>query len=127
MAKPYHHLPSRTWWLTQRPYFIFILREWSSLFAAVYLVLLLVLANKVFAGEAAFAGYRERLQSPPLLAFHAVALAFAMLHTVTWFQAVPKALRLRVGERRVEPWLLVGANYVAWAAVSAAVALIFLV
>jgi fumarate reductase subunit C len=123
---PYSRPPSRTWWLKRRPYFVFVLREWSALFAAVYVISLVVLVGKVFDGEASFVDYRERLQSPVLLGFHAVALAFALLHTITWFQAVPKAMRLRIGERRVPPELLVGANYAAWAAVSVAVAFLFL-
>ena len=126
MARPYPRTVSRTWWLRRWPYRIFMLRELSSVFVAVYMVLLLVLTAKVHDGASAFADYLEVLRSPVLIAFHVVALLFAVLHTVTFFQAVPKGLPLRRGEERVPPALMIGANYVAWLVVTAVVAAVFL-
>jgi fumarate reductase subunit C len=113
--------------MKRRPYFIFFLREWSSLFIAIYAVLLVVLTSKVLDGEASYQNYvSDVLESPVLIAFHAVALAFAVLHTVTWFGAVPKGLPLRRGEDLVPPALMIGSNYVVWAVVTAVVAAVFL-
>ena len=126
MAGPLPRRHSNLWWLSRRPYAVFMLREWSALVVAIYVVLLLVLVTKVRDGVAAYDGYVDFLQSPPLIAFHVVALLFALLHTATWFQAVPKGLPLRRGEERVPPALMIGGNYVAWAAVSAVVAALFL-
>ena len=126
MPRPYHRPHSNTWWLKRRPYFVFMMREWSAVVVAVYVVLLLVLVAKVRDGQEAYEGYVDFLQSPVLIAFHIVALLFALLHTITWFQAVPKALPLRRGEELVSPVLMIGANYVAMAAVSVVVAAIFL-
>ena len=126
MARPYPRTVSRTWWLRRWPYRIFMLRELSSVFVAVYMALLLVLTAKVHDGASAFADYLDVRQSPVLIAFHVVALLFAVLHTVTFFQAVPKGLPLRRGEERVPPALMIGANYVAWLVVTAVVAAVFL-
>lgn len=126
MARPYPRIVSNTWWLKRWPYRIFMLRELSAVLLAAYVVLLLVLVTKVHDGVAAFQDYRDLLQSPVLIAFHVVALLFALLHTVTWFQAVPKGLPLRRGEERVPPALLIGANYLAWLVVTVGVAAIFL-
>jgi fumarate reductase subunit C len=126
MARPYPRQQSNTWYLTRWPYRVFMLREWSSLFLGVYVVLLLVLVSKVHAGPEAYRDYLSTLQSPGLIGFHAVALAFALLHSVTWFQAVPKGLPLRRGERRVPPLLLIGANYAAMAVVTLVVLVVAL-
>jgi len=126
MARPYPRTVSNIWWLKRWPYRIFMLRELSSVFLAAYVVLLLVLVTKVHDGAKEFAGYLDFLQSPVLIAFHVVALLFVLLHTVTWFQAVPKGLPLRRGEERVPPALVIGATYVALLVVTVVVALIFL-
>ena len=126
MAGPLPRRHSNAWWLKRRSYAVFMAREWSALFVAIYVVLLLLLVAKVDAGERAFDDYVDVLQSPPLIVFHVVALLFALLHTVTWFQAMPKGLPLRRGEEPVPPVLMIGANYVVWAVVSAVVAAVFL-
>jgi fumarate reductase subunit C len=126
MPGPLPRSSSAFWWNRSWRYRVFLLREFSALFAAAYMVLLLVLAQEVRAGEGAFEDYLEVLQGPVLLVFHAVALLFAILHTVTWFQAVPKALPLKIGGRRVPGMQLIAANYVALAAASVVVAVIFL-
>ena len=125
-SDPYPRQHSNAWWLKHRPYTVFMAREWSSVFLAVYVVLLLVLITKVQDGQPAYEDYVDFLQSPLLIAFHVVALLFALLHTVTWFAAVPKGLPLRRGEALVPPALMIGGNYVAWAVVSAVVAAVFL-
>lgn len=126
MARPFPRTVSKTWWLDRWPYRIFMLRELSAVFVAAYVVLLLVLVMKVHDGAVAFEDYLDVLQSPLLIAFHLVAFLFALLHTITWFQAVPKGLPLRRGEERVPPQLLIGASYGAWLVATVVVAAIFL-
>lgn len=122
MVRPYHRKFPNTWWLKRRPYFLFMLREATAIFVAGYSVFLLVLLRRLGEGEEAFAAFLETLRSPLSLALHWVALAFALYHTVTWFNLTPKILVLRIGERKVPGALIAGANYVAWLALSAAVA-----
>ena len=126
MARPFPRTVSKTWWLERWPYRIVMLRELSAVFAGAYMLLLLVLVTKVHDGPAAFKDYRDVLQSPILIGFHVVALLFALLHTVTWFHLMPKALPLRRGEERVPPQLMIGAAYGAWLATTVVVAAVFL-
>lgn len=126
MARPYPRERSNAWFLERWPYRVFVLRELSALFLALYMGVLLVLAARVHEGSSAFRDYVDALQSPLYLAFHAVALLFALLHSVTWFQAVPKGLPLRRGEQRVAPALLIGANYVAMLALTVLVLVVVL-
>ena len=117
---------SQTTWFGRWPYRIFVLRELSAVFLAIYMVLFLLLVQKVHDGPQAAGDYIDFLQNPIVIAFHVIALAFAILHTVTWFQAVPKAMRVYRGEERVSPVLMIGANYVAVLVISVIIAVAFL-
>lgn len=118
---------SRAWFVKRWPYRLFVLREISATFLAGYVVVLLILVAQVQDGPASFRSFQHTLKSPGLLLFNSVAMVFALLHTVTWFQAVPKALPLRRGENRVPPQLLIGMHFVAMFALSAIVLVIALV
>ena len=127
MPKVYRRPPSNTWYLRSWPYRIFMLRELSAVFAAIYFVLFLLLVTAVRDGEGSFDDYLDVLKNPAAVVFHAVALAFALLHTVTWFQAVPKAMPIKLGEYRVPDVAMIGGVYAAWAIISLVVAIVFLV
>ena len=127
VVSPYPRQHSTAWFVKRWPYRLFMLRELSSVFLAAYMVLLLILVTKVHDGQHAFNGIQQTLKSPGWIAFNIVVLIFALLHTVTWFQAVPKALPLRRGENRVSPRLLIGAHYGLMLVLSAAVLMIALV
>ena len=117
---------SNTWYLKRSPYRIFILREFSAVFVAAYTVLLIVLVMKVHNGPKSFKDFSDTLQSPWLLAFNTVALLFALLHTFTWFLAVPSAVQLTRGEEKVPPWALIGAAYAVTLGASAIILVVLL-
>ena len=127
MAQPLPRKKSNIWWNRSAPYRIFLLRELSAVFIAIYMALLLVLVQQVRDGADSFQDYLSVLQTPILLVLHAIALSFALLHTITWFQAVPKGLPLKIGEHRVPPIQLIAGNYVIWAIVSVIVLVVFFV
>jgi fumarate reductase subunit C len=104
-----------------------MLRELSGVFLAGYTILLLVLVMKVHDGPAAYSSFRDTLKSPALIVFSCVALLFALLHTVTWFQAMPKVLPLRYGHQHRLMFALVGVNYLMLLAVTAIVLVLVLV
>ncbi len=108
-----------TWWLERKPYFIYMLREATSIFVAAYVVVLLVMLHRLSQGPAAYAAFLEGLKSPGAILFHVVALAFALFHTITWFQATPRAMAVWKGEERLPPHMLIIPNYVAWIVISA--------
>jgi len=126
MARPLPRTASNLWWNRRWPYRLFLLRELSAVFAAIYVVLLLILVGQVREGEAAFGDWLAVLRHPALWIVHLAALGFAQLHTTTWFRAVPKGLPLKIGGRRAPPQLLVAASYALWALASAVVLLLFL-
>ena len=110
---------STWWWLRKRTYFVFVMRELSSLFVAWFVLFLLLLVRAVVRGEAAYADFLDWAASPVIVAINVVAFAFFVLHTVTWFSLTPQALVLRVGGRFVPGWLIIAAQYVGLAVVSA--------
>ena len=77
-------------------------------------------------GETAYMEFQEWLRNPMLVALNMLSLFFVIFHAVTWFNLAPKAMALRAGGKRVPGFLISGPNYLAWLAVSAAVAWILL-
>ncbi len=125
--KPYVREYPNTWWLSRRPYFLFMLREFTAVFVAAYCVFLIYFVYKLSQGPDAYYGVIELLRSPLSIVLHIVAFLFAIYHSITWFNLTPKILILRFGEEQVPPFLISGANFVAWVVVSAIVAWIILV
>ena len=109
------------WWTRKRSYFLFVMRELSSLFIAWLVFYLLLLIRAVGHGEAAYADFLDRASSPWLVALNLVAFAFVLLHTVTWFALTPKAMVVDLRGHRVPAAAILGAQYAGLAVVSAVV------
>ena len=110
---------STWWWLRKRTYFLFVMRELSSLFVAWYVLFLLLLVRAVGRGEAAYESFLDWAASPVIVAVNVLAFAFIALHTVTWFSLTPQAMALQVRGRSVPGSLIIGGQYAGLAVVSA--------
>jgi fumarate reductase subunit C len=97
----YRQPVSRLWWMKKRSYFIFVLRELSSVFVAWFAVFLMIMVFAIGRGEAAYQSFLSWAASPVVIVINIVALAFAILHTVTWFTLTPQAMVVRFGGRQV--------------------------
>ena len=106
------------WWVRKRSYFVFVMRELSSIFVAWLVLFLLLFVEAVFEGEGAYRAFLDRASSGPLLVLNVIAFAFLVLHTVTWFGVTPQAMDLRLRGRKVPTVAVLGAQYVALAVVS---------
>ncbi len=115
---PYQRRVAPTWWLRNRAYFLFIVRELTSVFIAAYLILFLLLLYQLSVGREAYEAYLRFLATPGMLVFHVLALTAALFHTLTWFNLLPNIMVVRYGENRVPAIIVVGINYAAWIAVS---------
>jgi fumarate reductase subunit C len=120
--KPYVRPISATWWLKRSSYLLFMLRELSSVFVAGYVVIFLVMIRRLSQGPAEYEAFLATLGSPLAILFHIVALAFALLHTITWFNLTPKAMAVWRGEERLPAAAMIVPNYVAWIVVSGVIA-----
>jgi fumarate reductase subunit C len=109
------------WWARKRSYFIFVMRELSSIFVAWFVVFMLLLLGALARGEASYRDFLDWASTPWVVVLNAIALAFFVLHTVTWFSLTPKAMTLRVGSRTVPPQIIIVSQYAGLAVVSALV------
>jgi fumarate reductase subunit C len=92
---------SRLWWTKKRSYFLFAMRELSSVFVAWFAVFLMVMVFAIGRGEASYQRFLDFATSPIVIVVNIVALAFAVLHTVTWFILTSQAMVVRLGGRLV--------------------------
>ena len=114
------------WWVHKWVHMRFILRELTSVFVAFYCIVLLLHVRAVAAGPEAYAAFLDWLASPLAVALHAVAFVMVLFHSITWFNLAPKAMVIRVGEKRLPGWFIAGANYAAWGTVTVVLAWILL-
>jgi fumarate reductase subunit C len=110
---------STWWWLKKRTYFVFVMRELSSIFIAWFVVFLLLLLRAVTLGAAEYDDFIDWAASPWVVVLNVVAAAFLVLHVVTWFSLTPQAMALRVRGRPVPSVAVIGAQYAGLAVVSA--------
>jgi fumarate reductase subunit C len=128
---PYHPRWHRTrvstyWWLGRWSYFLFILRELSSLAVAWFVVFLLALVIAVGRGDAAYQGFLAWSGRPLVLLLNIVSFLFLILHAITWFNLAPQAMVVHLGGKRVPGILIAGSNYAALVAVSTVILVLML-
>jgi fumarate reductase subunit C len=128
---PYHPRWYRThvstyWWMQQWSYFRFVLRELTSLGVAFFCVMTLLLLRALSLGPQAYAVYQHKLASPVLLILSLVSLLLVLIHTITWFSLSAHAMVVRVGGKVIPGVLITVSNYLAWFAISGALAWLLL-
>ncbi len=124
--KFYYPKMTATWWLKKRQYFLFMLREFSSVFIAIFLVVFLLQLYQLRRGPQAYAAFAQMLASPGWIIFHVIALLFALYHTLTWLNLMPQTLVIRLGKRQVPPMLITAVNIGGWLGVSLVILWLFL-
>jgi fumarate reductase subunit C len=102
------------WWLKNRRYFLFMVREFTALPISLWLISLLMEISRVGRGPTGTnAGYYP-YTSPAFVVFSLICFVFAVYHSVTWLAISGLILRVPMGERDLPPGLVTGANYVLW-------------
>jgi fumarate reductase subunit C len=122
--KPYLREIPKFWWLSQRHYTSYMARELSCLFIGAYALVVVIGLFRLSQGPLAYEAFIDALHNPFAILFHLLALAFALFHTVTWFALTPKAMPLRIGEKKVPGPAIILAHYAVWFMVSAGLVLI---
>ncbi|HXV09239.1 MAG TPA: fumarate reductase subunit C [Burkholderiales bacterium] len=106
--------PMGGWW-RKNPYYVrYMIREASSLFLAIYTVILLVGLYRLTQGEAAWDAWRAALTSPGSILFHWIALLTVGYHAYTWWKVAPKtAPDLRIAGRAVPECVIAAGGWLA--------------
>ena len=116
--KTYRPPLSPFWWLHNRRYFLFMLREFTAVPIVLWLLVLLVDLARLGGGPGPDGAAPRLLSTPVYVAFSVVCLAFALLHSVTWLGISGLILRVPLGERDLAPRVVTAANFALWAVVT---------
>ena len=110
------------WWLRQRHYFLYIVREFTALPLALWLLWLLFEIHRAAGGPKAF--YASG--SPAFIAFSVVCLGFALYHSYTFLSLSGLIIRIKVLDKPIPSRLITLAMFGAWAVASAAIAFVLI-
>lgn len=117
------------WWIGHGRYFMYMMRELSAVFAALWLVLFLAQIPRMGAGAgdtAAYVGWLDFIQSPLWVAFSLVTLVFVLYHAFTWFNLMGTVLYVRLGKTPIPGSAIIALMFLAWAGTSLVIALIIM-
>ena len=117
-ARYYRRRVPLLWWARRRSYLTFMLRELSSAFVALFVVELLFLVRAVAGGPATYQDFLDTMAHPAMVVLNVVALAFVLLHAVTFANLTPRAMVVRLRGRRVPPRAVLAGVYLGWLAVT---------
>jgi fumarate reductase subunit C len=118
-VRVYHRPISIWWWTRKRSYFVFVMRELSSIFVAWFVVYLLMLLFAVGRSESAYQDFLDWAATPWVVVVNVVGSLFLMLHVATWFNLTPQAMVVRIRGERAPAALIIASQYVGLAVVSA--------
>ena len=106
--------PMEGWW-RKNPFFVrYMIRESSSVFLAIYAIILLVGLLRLTQGEAAYDAWRAALMSPFSVLFHWLALLTVGYHAYTWWKVAPKtAPDIRIAGHAIPEMLITGSGMLA--------------
>ncbi len=130
-TKTYTRPMSKTWWLHNRRYFMFMIRELTSAFVALYILLFAYEIFLLTKGPDAHGTFRESLTSGSWIVFHVVALLFALYHSWTWLGLTAKMQAagpgiLKLGKKTLPPIFVALGAYGGWLVATLVVAYLFL-
>ena len=117
-VRTYRRPVSTWWWLRKRSYFVFVMRELSSIFIAWFVAFLLLFVAAVGRGEADYQRFLDWAAAPWVIVLNVVALIFVLLHTVTWFALTPQAMAVRMMGQKVPSFHIIAGQYTGLVVVS---------
>lgn len=114
------------WWLKNPRYVLYMLRELSAVFTALWVVLFMLQLPKIAGGTASRAEWLQEISSPGWIIFSLVALLFVLYHAWTAFTATGTLVYLRLGKAPTPPAAINGSMLVAWAVATIVIGAILL-
>lgn len=114
VTKTYTRPIPNTWWLKRRSYLLFMLREFSAFFVALYAIFLLIQLYALSQGPESYGAWMAVFQSGWMILLHIVIGLFVLYHMVTWFKISGRIF----GEKPLSPGAVTAVNYIVWIVVS---------
>ena len=110
------------WWTRKRHYFFYMVREFTALPLALWLLWFLVEIKRAGDGPAAYAPHGSAL----FVAFSVVCLVFALYHSITFLSLAGVIIHLKVLDRPVPSGLIVLSQFGLWAVASAVIGFVLI-
>jgi succinate dehydrogenase subunit C len=121
-TRVYRRAMPRNWWTRRGHYFWYVVREFTSVPLALWLLWFLVEVQRAQNGPHGYSPH----SSIPFVVFSVIVLAFALYHSITFLSLAGVILHFKVLDRPVPSRLVVLAQFAAWAAASAIVAAVLI-
>jgi|SRR5581483_2554838 len=121
-TRVYHRPMASGWWTRRRNYFMYVVREFTSLPLALWLLWFLY---QVQQAQHRAVNYHPTT-SIAFVVFSAIVLFFALYHSITFLSLAGSILRFRVIDRPVPARLIVLAQFALWAIASAVIAAVLI-
>jgi fumarate reductase subunit C len=112
----------RWWWLETAPYRRFVARELTSVFVAVFSIILLLFLFALSRGPDAYQGFLRWLESPVSVLLHVVILVAVLYHTLTSIILAAQLQDVRLGGNPVPRRVVMAGLAGAWLVASVLVA-----
>lgn len=113
--KPYQPKMEKRWWLKLPYYFFYIIRESTAFFmiwVSMVLMFGVICAHTNELGQDEFFRFIFFLRSPFAIVMNILALLAALLHTITWFNLVPKAVSVVILGQKPPAILLISSMWI---------------
>jgi len=110
------------WWARQRHYFLYMLREFTAVPMALWLLWLLVEIQRASNGPTHYSPHG----SPWFVAFSVIVLGFALYHSYTFLKLAGVIIRLKIFDRPIPSGAIVLAMFGTWAVASAVVGFVLI-
>ena len=121
-TRAYRQRMSAGWWTRKRNYFLYVVREFTSLPLALWLLWFLYEVQRAQRGPS---GYYPP-SSIPFVVFSVIVLFFALYHSITFLSLAGSILHFRLLDRPVPSRLVVLAQFGVWAVASAVIAAVLI-
>jgi fumarate reductase subunit C len=111
-----------TWWTRSRHYFLYVVREFTALPLALWLLWLLVEIKRAGDGPARYAPHGSAV----FVVFSVIVLLFALYHSFTFLTLAGTIIHVKVFDKPVPPSLIVLSQFALWAVASGVIAFVLI-
>jgi fumarate reductase subunit C len=113
------------WWLSNRRYTLYMIRELTSFFISIYAIIYIYQLSLFAAGD--ISGYDRFVRNPATIGFSVVTLFFTLYHAVTWFSLMGRIQVVKLGPKKTAtPLQAVALNLVLLLVISYVVVYLFI-